>query len=119
MTVHVQVHHKSGRVLVEIDRELDAKSVEHCLAAYDRGQISGWKEITLVLRELDRVDAAGVELLLYLQERARQCRLRVFDCDEGVLSVLEAAGLKPQRGAAAPASAAARPALAPAPKQAA
>ncbi len=118
MTVHVQVHHKSGRVLVEIDRDLDAASVEQCFAAYDRGQISGWKEITLVLRNLERVDAGGVELLLYLQERARQCRVRVFDCDAGVLSVLEAAGLKPQREADSPA-AAVRPALAPEPTRAA
>jgi anti-anti-sigma regulatory factor len=104
MPVHVQVYHRSERVLIEIDSELNADAVGHCLAAYDRGQISGWKEITVVLRNLQRIDASGIELLLYLRELARGCRLRVFDCDPAVEPLLAAAGLRAEgaRAAAAP-----------------
>lgn len=104
MAVHVQVHHRSARVVVEIHGELDAGAVAQCLAAYDRGQISGWKEVTVVLRDVARIEAAGIELLLYLQERARQCRLRTFGCDADVNAVLAAAGLAPQVESALPAA---------------
>lgn len=96
MPIHVQVHHRSERVLVEIDGELDRRAVEQCLAAYDRGDISGWKEVVIVMRGVGRLDASGVELLLYLRERARDWRLTLLGCGASAASLLAAAGLSPQ-----------------------
>ncbi|MFZ5556090.1 MAG: hypothetical protein ACOZDY_05120 [Pseudomonadota bacterium] len=44
---------------------------------------------------LRRLDANGIELLLYLRERARGCTLRLFDCEPKVVALLAAAGLAP------------------------
>jgi hypothetical protein len=96
MPIHVKVHHRSRRVLVEIDDELDRRAVEQCLAAYDRGDISGWKEVAVAMRGVGGLDASGVELLLYLRERAREWRLTLFRCGASVASLLAEAGLSPR-----------------------
>lgn len=102
MPIHVRVHHRTRRVIVEIDGVLDAPAVEQCLAAYDRGEISGWKELDVMMRGVSALDSRGVELLLYLQERSRGWRLTLFGCGAGVVSLLREAGLDPRLDRAEP-----------------
>lgn len=77
---------------IEFRNEMDPASMDQCIKTCDAIPSLWWKDIMVTLRGIDRVDVQGLELLLYLRERASKCSLRVVDCHPDVERVLQVAG---------------------------
>lgn len=79
-------------IVIEFRDEMDSASIDQCLKTYDAIPCLWWKDVMVILQGIDCIDVRGLELLLYLRERASGCSLRVVDCHPDVERVLQAAG---------------------------
>jgi hypothetical protein len=90
MTVHIEAGGRSEPVLVEFHGEIDSASWEECIDAFNRIPHIWWKDVIVILRELSSIDPYGIELLLYLRERASTCDLWLVHCRSQVVHSLDA-----------------------------
>lgn len=87
MSMHMQVA-EGKQIIIQFQNHLDPESIKECLEACNRVPQAWWKDITVVLDGLDSIDIGGLDLLLFLRERARDCELRLVNCRPGVAKLL-------------------------------
>lgn len=87
MSMHMQVA-EGRQIVIQFENHLDPESIKECLEAYNRVPQAWWKDITVILDGLDSIDIGGLDLLLYLRERASDCELRLVNCQPGVARLL-------------------------------
>ena len=96
MGVKVDDFDSGNGVRLVISGTLDAASVDQAITACHRLRDSSWDRLEVELVGSDQVDVAGLELLLMLQERAREKRstLKLVACDPEVRRKLDIAGFR-------------------------
>lgn len=97
MAVKVDDFDSGNGVRLVIDGTLDAASVDQAITACgNKLRDASWNRLEVELVGSDHVDVAGLELLLMLQERAREKRssLTLVACDPEVRRKLDIAGFQ-------------------------
>jgi anti-anti-sigma factor len=96
MGIKIDDFDSGNGVRLVIDGKLDATSVDQAITACDQLRDSAWDRLEVELVGSDHVDVEGLELLLMLQERAREKRstLKLVACDPEVKRKLDIAGFR-------------------------
>jgi len=96
MGVRIDGFDSGSGVRLVINGTLDAASVNQAITACRKLSDASWERLEVELVGSNRVDVAGLELLLMLQERAREKRssLRLVACDPEVRRKLDIAGFR-------------------------
>jgi len=96
MGVKVDDFDSGNGVRLVISGTLDAASVDQAITACDQLRDASWDRLEVELVGSDQVDVEGLELLLMLQERAREKRstLKLVACDPEVRRKLDIAGFR-------------------------
>jgi anti-anti-sigma factor len=96
MGVKVDDFDSGSGVRLVISGALDAASVDQAITACDRLRDTSWDKLEVELVGSEQVDVEGLELLLMLQERAREKRstLKLVACDPEVRRKLDIAGFR-------------------------
>ncbi|MFZ5559089.1 MAG: hypothetical protein ACOZDY_20625 [Pseudomonadota bacterium] len=80
-------------VVIEFSGPVDRQSRRTALAGFDGIHHVWWRDAVVVLRDIDRLDVHDIEMLLYLQDRASRCSLRLVRCAPQVLETIQSVGL--------------------------
>jgi anti-anti-sigma factor len=96
MGVKIDDFDSGSGVRLVIDGKLDAASVHQAITACGKLRDASWDRLEVELVGSDHVAVEGLELLLMLQERAREKRssLRLVACGPEVRRKLDIAGLR-------------------------
>ncbi len=96
MGVKVNDFDSGNGVRLVISGTLDAASVDQAITACQELRDTSWERLEVELVGSDHVDVEGLELLLMLQERAREKRstLKLVACDPEVKRKLDIAGFR-------------------------
>ena len=96
MSVKIGDFASGNGVRLVISGTLDAASVDQAITACHQLRDASWDRLEVELVGSDHVDVEGLELLLMLQERAREKRstLKLVACDPEVKRKLDIAGFR-------------------------
>ncbi|HSO06378.1 MAG TPA: STAS domain-containing protein [Pelomicrobium sp.] len=95
MTVRMSVHDNPNKpVVIEYTGHIDSRSEQESLVVFDRIHHVWWRDLVVVLRDLQFLDGRGIELLLYFHDRAGRCSLRFIHCAPRVMRTVDAIGLR-------------------------
>jgi ABC-type transporter Mla MlaB component len=96
MTVEVNEFDQGSGVRLVICGALDAASVDAAISACDKLRDTSWDRLEVALVGSGEVEVEGLELLLMLQERAREKRstLKLVECNPEVKRKLDIAAFR-------------------------